>query len=262
MSKGEILYIEDNFHNRRIVRKILERQEYILYDAEDGLEGYNRLKELMPKVVLLDISLPTMDGIEIANKVKEDEATRDVILIALTASAMSGDRERFLEAGCDDYLSKPFRAMDLVEMVDFYMSPDFVPGKTLSPGAKLMLSKADTSKPIRNPNDLPKPDLRRKTDPLARKTTKPNPTPLPKAAPAPPKAVFAPPKAAPTPQNSGNNNREDVPQKTNNGETPKKKLMMDAKKNGSDEAFSDHLNAGINDMFDSLNPAAPNHDED
>ena len=102
MSNREILYIEDNFHNRRIVRKILERQGYTLHEREDGLEGYEFLKELKPGIVLLDISLPTMDGMEIARRVKEDSEVQHIYLIALTASAMQGDRERFLDAGCDD----------------------------------------------------------------------------------------------------------------------------------------------------------------
>jgi CheY-like chemotaxis protein len=120
MSDKEILYIEDNFHNRRIVRKILERQGYTLHEREDGLEGYEFLKELKPGVVLLDISLPSMDGMEIARRVKEDPEVQHIYLIALTASAMQGDRERFLDAGCDDYLSKPFRALDLVALVNKY----------------------------------------------------------------------------------------------------------------------------------------------
>ena len=120
MTDKTILYIEDNFHNRRIVRKILERQGYTIYEEEDGLEGFNKIRELMPPLVLLDISLPSMDGNEIAQKVKADDDLKHVILIALTASAMQGDRERFLAAGCDDYLSKPFRAVGLVEMVNHH----------------------------------------------------------------------------------------------------------------------------------------------
>ena len=115
-----ILYIEDNFHNRRIVRKILERQGYTIHEEEDGIKGFKTLQELVPPVVLLDISLPGMDGIEIAKKVKADDGLKHIILIALTASAMQGDRERFLAAGCDDYLSKPFRAVGLVEMVNHH----------------------------------------------------------------------------------------------------------------------------------------------
>lgn len=118
MTNRDILYVEDNFHNRRIVRKILERKNFNLLEAEDGITGYQMIQDLKPHVVLLDISLPGMDGIEIAQRVKSSNATKHVILIALTASAMAGDRERFLAAGCDDYLSKPFKAFDLIEIVE------------------------------------------------------------------------------------------------------------------------------------------------
>ncbi len=118
MFDNRILHIEDNFHNRRIVRKILEKQGYVLHEAADGIIGFNMIKEFNPPVVLLDISLPGMDGIEIAQRVKADDKYKHIILIAVTASAMQGDRERFLAAGCDDYLSKPFRSIDLIEIVN------------------------------------------------------------------------------------------------------------------------------------------------
>jgi two-component system cell cycle response regulator DivK len=120
MPEKHILHIEDNFHNRRIVRKILEKQGYQLHEAADGVIGYNMIREMCPPLVLLDISLPGMDGIEIAQKVKADDDLKHIILIAVTASAMQGDRERFLAAGCDDYLSKPFRSIDLVDLVNQY----------------------------------------------------------------------------------------------------------------------------------------------
>jgi CheY-like chemotaxis protein len=120
MSEKHILHIEDNFHNRRIVRKILEKQGYVLHEAADGVIGFNMIHEMNPPLVLLDISLPGMDGIEIAQRVKADDDLKHIILIAVTASAMQGDRERFLAAGCDDYLSKPFRSMDLIDLVNQY----------------------------------------------------------------------------------------------------------------------------------------------
>ncbi len=120
MKDRAILYIEDNFHNRRIVRKILTVNGYSVVEADDGLLGLEMIKELKPPLVLLDIALPGMDGMEIAERVKADEALRGVPLVALTASAMRGDRERFLAAGCDGYLSKPFKAHELVEVVENY----------------------------------------------------------------------------------------------------------------------------------------------
>ena len=117
MTERTILYIEDSEHNRRIVRKLLNSIGFNVIEAEDGLEGYEMLKDIHPPIVLLDISLPSMDGIEIAQRTKADPNLQDIILIALTASAMRGDRERFLAAGCNDYLSKPFRAVELLEIV-------------------------------------------------------------------------------------------------------------------------------------------------
>ncbi len=119
-----ILYIEDNFHNRRLVRKVLVSRGYNVEEAADGVEGLQKVRELHPDVVLLDISLPRMDGIEVVRRIREDEAIRNIPVIALTASAMAGDRERFLNAGCDDYLSKPVRMATLLKVVHRYAFRD------------------------------------------------------------------------------------------------------------------------------------------
>ncbi len=123
MTNSPILYIEDNLHNRRLVRKTLQRRGYSLVEAEDGLTGLAMVRELRPALVLLDIGLPGMDGLEVVGEIKRDETLRGIRVIAITASAMSGDRERFLEAGCDDYLSKPIQVLELVEKVAAHYSP-------------------------------------------------------------------------------------------------------------------------------------------
>jgi two-component system cell cycle response regulator DivK len=123
MEQKIILYIEDNYHNRRIVRKILQSRGYTLVEAEDGLSGLAMVHELKPPLVLLDIGLPGIDGLEVVARVKADPELKTIPVIALTASAMRGDKERFLEAGCDDYLSKPIQAMELINKVaDYYPS--------------------------------------------------------------------------------------------------------------------------------------------
>ena len=136
--KGELLLIEDSQNTQMIVSKILERHGYVLRTALDGVSGLKKLEEMAPKVVLLDISLPEMDGMEIARRVRDhdDKQIRSTILIALTAMGTTGDRDRFYDAGCDDHLPKPFKAAQLVEIVDAYMSTDFNPEQTLSPGAR------------------------------------------------------------------------------------------------------------------------------
>lgn len=118
MSERRVLYVEDNYHNRRLVRKILESRGYRVLEAEDGVSGLALIRAERPPLVLMDISLPDMDGLQVVAAMKADAALSGIPVIALTASAMRGDRERFLEAGCDDYLSKPVQAMELVERVD------------------------------------------------------------------------------------------------------------------------------------------------
>lgn len=117
MKQKTVLYIEDNLHNRRLVRKILQSRGYTITEAEDGVTGLEMAWELRPTIILLDIGLPGMDGLEVVGRLKADDHLRDIPVIALTASAMRGDRERFLAAGCDDYLSKPVRALELINKV-------------------------------------------------------------------------------------------------------------------------------------------------
>lgn len=117
MDQKTVLYIEDNFHNRRIVRKILQSRGYTVIEAEDGVSGLEMVCELKPPLILLDIGLPGMDGLEVIERIKADKELCDIPVIALTASAMRGDRERFLAAGCDDYMSKPIQAIELINKV-------------------------------------------------------------------------------------------------------------------------------------------------
>lgn len=120
MEQKSVLYIEDNPHNRRLVRRTLERQGYSLVEATDGISGLSMVQEMKPPLVLLDIGLPGMDGIEVVKRIKADTELQHIPVIAITASAMRGDRERFLEAGCDDYLSKPIQVFELMEKVAHY----------------------------------------------------------------------------------------------------------------------------------------------
>jgi two-component system cell cycle response regulator DivK len=117
MEQKTVLYIEDNFHNRRIVRKILQSRGYTVIEAEDGPSGLDMIQELQPPLVLLDIGLPGMDGLEVVRQIRRDARLQKTPVIAITASAMRGDRERFLNAGCNDYISKPIQAMELLDMV-------------------------------------------------------------------------------------------------------------------------------------------------
>ncbi|MCP4692285.1 MAG: response regulator, partial [Desulfobacterales bacterium] len=104
--KPTILVIEDNPDNMITIKAVLHDRCNIL-GAADGEEGLNMVLTRRPDVILLDISLPGMDGFQVVEKIKADEKTRKTPVIALTARAMKGDREKIIEAGCDDYISKP-----------------------------------------------------------------------------------------------------------------------------------------------------------
>ena len=112
-----ILYVEDNFQNKRLVRKMLAARGYEVIEAEDGLTGVEMAVHEQPDLILMDISLPGIDGVEATQRIKNFENTCHIPVIALTANAMRGDRERFLAAGCDDYLSKPISMSELLDML-------------------------------------------------------------------------------------------------------------------------------------------------
>ena len=120
MSEKIVLCVEDNPQNQLLVNRILASRGYKVIEATDGLAGLDMIRTLKPPLVLLDIDLPKMGGIEVVQQVKADPALRDIPVIALTASAMQGDKERFLEAGCNDYLSKPIQVQQLIQIVETY----------------------------------------------------------------------------------------------------------------------------------------------
>jgi two-component system cell cycle response regulator DivK len=120
MSK-RILYVEDNFQNKRLVRKILASRGYEVLEAEDGMAGVEIARGQMPDLILMDINIPGVDGIEATRIIKATHETSHIPVIALTANAMRGDRERFIAAGCDDYLPKPISTTDLLQVVKTYL---------------------------------------------------------------------------------------------------------------------------------------------
>jgi two-component system, cell cycle response regulator DivK len=122
MADKVVLYIEDNPQNMRLVEKILTKEGYTLLQAVDGISGVELAKARKPHLILMDINLPDIDGMEATNRLKSDESVKHIPIIALTANAMPGDRERFIEAGCDGYMSKPLSRGDLLEMVAEYFA--------------------------------------------------------------------------------------------------------------------------------------------
>jgi two-component system, cell cycle response regulator DivK len=122
MSSKRILYIEDNFQNKRLVRKILAARGFEVLEAEDGLTGVEMATNELPDLILMDISLPGIDGVEATQRLKAQPGTTAIPVIALTANAMRGDRERFIAAGCDEYLPKPISTADLLAMINRFVS--------------------------------------------------------------------------------------------------------------------------------------------
>jgi CheY-like chemotaxis protein len=103
----KILLVEDNEMNRDMLSRRLRRNGYEVVIATDGQQGVEMAAAESPDLILMDMSLPVIDGWEAARRVRENEATRKIPVIALTAHAMAGDREKAIEAGCDDYDTKP-----------------------------------------------------------------------------------------------------------------------------------------------------------
>jgi two-component system cell cycle response regulator DivK len=115
---ARILLVEDNEMNRDMLSRRLTKRGHEVVIAVDGQQGVDMARSEAPQIVLLDMSLPVMDGWEAARTLKDDEATRAIPIIALTAHAMAGDRERCLEAGCEDYDTKPVEFKRLLGKID------------------------------------------------------------------------------------------------------------------------------------------------
>ncbi|HEV7905081.1 MAG TPA: response regulator [Pyrinomonadaceae bacterium] len=114
----KILLVEDNEMNRDMLSRRLARKGYEVSIAVDGRQGVEMAQSAAPDLILMDMSLPVLDGWEATRQLKNTDATRHIPVIALTAHAMSGDRERALEAGCDDYDTKPIELTRLLEKIE------------------------------------------------------------------------------------------------------------------------------------------------
>jgi two-component system cell cycle response regulator DivK len=110
----KVLLVEDNEMNRDMLSRRLIRRGFEVIFAVDGQQGVDLAKSQRPDIILMDMSLPVIDGWEATRRVKSDDATRAVPVIGLTAHAMSGDREKAMEAGCDDYDTKPVELERLI----------------------------------------------------------------------------------------------------------------------------------------------------
>ncbi len=123
-SRKKVLCVEDNSVNMLLVSRIVEAEGHELIMAEDAQTAESILDGMTPDIILLDINLPGKNGLELAREFKADDNLADVPLIATTAQVLVGDRERCLEAGCDDYLPKPLDIRKLREVLRYYLNSE------------------------------------------------------------------------------------------------------------------------------------------
>ena len=117
----KILLVEDNELNRDMLSRRLKRRDYDVEMAVDGQEGVDLTRSLMPDLVLMDMSLPIIDGWTATGILKSDSSTSHIPIIALTAHAMEGERQKRLEAGCDDFDTKPIEFKRLLEKINHWI---------------------------------------------------------------------------------------------------------------------------------------------
>lgn len=114
MNDIRILVVEDNRDNMTLITDILESLDYSVIAAHDGQHAVLMATSEMPNLILMDLSLPIMNGWNATREIKHNDALKDIPIIALTAHAMSGDREHAMDAGCDDYVTKPINVPELL----------------------------------------------------------------------------------------------------------------------------------------------------
>jgi two-component system, cell cycle response regulator DivK len=121
MAGEAILVVDDNPTNMKLVTFLLEKRGYVLRTAANAFEALALLATFPARLILMDLEMPGMDGLELTRRLKADPATRAVIIVALTAYAMKGDEEKAREAGCDGYLTKPVDTRALPDAVAAFL---------------------------------------------------------------------------------------------------------------------------------------------
>jgi len=121
MTRNKILIIEDNLLNLELATDLLEANGFVVWSARTAEEGLRLAREFMPDLVLMDFSLPGMDGLAATRILKNNPLTSQLTVVGLTAHAMKGDEEIALDAGCDGYLTKPFNTRSFISNVTKYI---------------------------------------------------------------------------------------------------------------------------------------------
>jgi len=122
MSKGRILIVEDNMDTYELVHFILEKNGFETFLAVNGRDGVNAALKQKPDLIVMDMSMPEMDGWTATALIKKNDLTSAIPLIALTAHALPGDRQRAMDAGCDEYITKPMDLDELVEAIQYWVN--------------------------------------------------------------------------------------------------------------------------------------------
>ena len=121
MAGEPILIVDDNQLNLKLTRILLEKNGYVVRTAGDGSQAMALLEEFNPSLILMDVQLPGMDGLEVTRRIKSNPATNKIIVLALTAYAMKGDDEKARAAGCDGYITKPIDTRTLPNQIQGYL---------------------------------------------------------------------------------------------------------------------------------------------
>ncbi len=122
MAGERILLVEDNPQNRRLAQFLLKSQGYMVYEASTGEQALELARTHLPALILMDLQLPGMDGYAVTRCLKEDAATAAISVVAMTAYAMPGDRDKALAAGCDGYITKPIDTKGFPAVVQRYLA--------------------------------------------------------------------------------------------------------------------------------------------
>jgi CheY-like chemotaxis protein len=125
MANETILVIEDNEMNMKLVRSLLQLEKYNVLEAIDAETGIQIARENHPDLILMDIQLPGMDGLTATREIKNDPPMKDISVVALTAYAMQGDKEKALKAGCSGYISKPIDTRNFLHKVSHFLKNDY-----------------------------------------------------------------------------------------------------------------------------------------
>ncbi len=123
MSGKLIMHVEDNEYNRKIVRDLLSKNHYEVVEAQNGAAALEELARRRPDLILMDVQLPKLSGLEVTRMIRADPALAQIPIIAITSFAMSGDDRLTFDAGCNGYIAKPFRPRDLLDMIRRFTGP-------------------------------------------------------------------------------------------------------------------------------------------